>query len=79
MREQVENTRRRLQEQMEKHFASELRALDPRARRAASGAVDALCGFEALDHLRLHRGFSERETRMVLIDTLHVLLKGRHG
>ena len=79
MREQIEQTRRRLRQQVEKHFAPELRALDPRGRRAASGAVDTLSEFESLDHLRLHRGFSERETRMVLIDALHVLLRGRHG
>jgi AcrR family transcriptional regulator len=79
MREQIEQTRHRLREQMEKHFAPELRLLDPRGRRAASGAIDALSEFEALDHLRLHRGFSARDTRMVLIDAIHALLGGRHG
>jgi hypothetical protein len=77
MREQIEQTRRRLREQMETHFASELAVLDARGRRAASGAVDALTEFEALDLLRVHRGFSPRETRMVLIDALHALLHGR--
>lgn len=80
MREQIEQTRQRLREQMEKHFAPELRSLDARSRRAASGAIDALSEFESLDHLRLHRGFSARETRMVLMDAIHALLGGaRHG
>jgi AcrR family transcriptional regulator len=77
MREQIEATRRRLTEQVEKHFATELRALDARGRRAASGTVDVLCEFEALDHLRVHRGFSPRETRNVLIDALRALLGGK--
>jgi AcrR family transcriptional regulator len=79
MREQVEQARHRLTEQMEKHFAPELRALDARRRRSVSGAIDALSELEALDHLRVHRGFSARETRTTLVDALHALLGGRHG
>ena len=79
MRDQVEQARRLLTEQVQRHFATELGALDARRRRAVSGTVDALSEFEALDHLRVHRGFSPRETRNALIDALHALLGGRHG
>lgn len=74
MRNQVEQTRRLLCEQIDKHFRPELAVLDARGRRATSGAVDTLCQLEALDHLRLHRGFSAGETRALLIDALRVLL-----
>ena len=75
LREQVDDTRRRLSEQVAKHFAPELRALDARRRRAASGAVDTLCQLEGLDHLRVHSGFSTSQTRALLHDALHALLK----
>lgn len=74
IREQVEVTRRALREQTERHFAPELTALDARRRRARSAAVDALTQFEALDHYRIHRGFSSSETRALLLDALHALL-----
>jgi AcrR family transcriptional regulator len=74
MREQVEETRRLLREQVDKHFAPELAALDARGRRATSGAIDTLCQLDALDHLRVHRGFSSKETSTVLTDALEALL-----
>lgn len=74
IREQVEVTRRALREQTEKHFAPELTALDARRRRARSAAVDTLTQFDALDHYRVHRGFSSSETRALLTDALRALL-----
>lgn len=74
MRDQVEETRRLLREQVELHFGPELAALDARGRRATSGAIDTLCQLEALDHLRVHRGFSSKETSMLLMDALGALL-----
>ena len=74
LREQVRDTRRRLGEQVDKHFAPELdRLLDPR-RRATSGAVDTLCQLEALDHLRVHLGLSAPQTGELLSSSLHALL-----
>lgn len=74
VREQVELTRARLREQVDEHFAPELRALPARRRRAVAAAVDALCQFEGLDHYRLHRGASVDRTRRLLLDALHLLL-----
>jgi AcrR family transcriptional regulator len=74
VRDQVELTRRALRVQIEKHFAPELSALPVPPRRARVAALDALCELEALDHYRVHRGFSSATTRSMLIDTLHILL-----
>jgi AcrR family transcriptional regulator len=74
LREQLELTRRALREQIEKQFALELDALPARTRRARVAAVDALCEFEALDHYRLHRGFSTTDTEALLVDALGALL-----
>lgn len=74
LREQVEDTRRRLREQVDKHFAPELKALDARRRRSTSAAVDTLCQLEALDNLALHRELSVTQIRAVLVDALHALL-----
>jgi AcrR family transcriptional regulator len=75
VREQLEWTRRELREQIERQFGPELDAMPTRTRRARVAALDALCEFEALDHYRLHRGFSTSETERLLIDALHALLE----
>ena len=75
VREQLELTRRALREQIEKHFATELRALPAPVRRARVAAIDALCELESLDHYRRHRGFSSIETRALLLDALPTLLR----
>lgn len=74
LREEVELLRRGLREQVEKHFAPELETFDGRKRRASVAAIDVLCEFEALDHLRIHRGLSSSETQTILIDSLSALL-----
>jgi AcrR family transcriptional regulator len=74
LREQLEVTRRALREQIEKQFATELDAMPARTRRARLAAVDALCELEALDHYRLHRGFSATDTEALLADALRALL-----
>ncbi|MEZ5145180.1 MAG: TetR/AcrR family transcriptional regulator [Acidimicrobiales bacterium] len=78
VREQVELTRARLREQVDKHFAPELRALPARRRRAVAVAADTLCQFEGLDHYRVHRGLTVAETRRCLVDALHLLLDPPH-
>jgi AcrR family transcriptional regulator len=75
VREQVELTRRALLEQVEKHFAPELGALDVPQRRATTAALDTLCQFESLDHYRINRRFSQKETRAMLVNSLTVLLE----
>jgi hypothetical protein len=48
--------------------------MSPRVRRARVAAIDALCELEALDHCRVHRGFSTTETEAILTDALGALL-----
>lgn len=74
VREQVELTRRALREQIEQQFAPELANFGPAVRRARVAALDVLCELEALDHYRLHRGFSSSETVAMLTDTIPLLL-----
>lgn len=77
LREQVGETHRRLQQQVDRHFAPELERLATPQQRATSGAVDTLCQLEALDHLRLHRGYSTHQTGALLSKALHALLAQR--
>lgn len=75
-RERLEWTRRGLREQVKRQFAPELDAMSARTRRARIAALDALCELEALDHYRVHRGFSTSETEALLVDALAALLDG---
>jgi len=74
LREQLELTRRALREQIEKQFAPELDAMPARTRRARVAAIDAVAELEALDHYRLHRGFSATQTEALLTDAIRALL-----
>jgi len=74
LREQLELTRRALREQIEKQFAPELDAMPARTRRARVAAIDAVAELEALDHYRLHRGFSTTQTQTLLADAIRALL-----
>jgi len=74
LREQLELTRRALREQIEKQFAPELDAMPARTRRARVAAIDAVAELEALDHYRLHRGFSTTRTETLLADAIRALL-----
>ncbi|MEO6318964.1 MAG: TetR/AcrR family transcriptional regulator [Acidimicrobiales bacterium] len=76
LQEQVGETRRLLGEQVGKQFAPELGALSAGQRRATFGAIDALCQLESLDHLRIHGRLSITQTRALLDDALHALLRG---
>ncbi len=75
LREQVGETRRLLGEQVDQQFDPELGALSDGQRRATLGAIDALCQLESLDHLRIHRRLSTTQTRALLHDALHALLR----
>ncbi len=74
IRDQVDFTRRALREQTEKHFAPELCNLAAPTRRARGAALDALSQFDTLDHYRLQRRFSPRETHALLVDAIGALL-----
>jgi len=74
VRDQLELTRRALREQIEKQFAPELDAMPAATRRARVAALDALCELEALDHYRVHRGYSTTETEAMLADAVAALL-----
>lgn len=74
MRAQVEETRGRLREQVEKHFAPELDRLAAPSRRRVLAACDSLCQLESLDHLRLHHRLSSAEARTTLALALRALL-----
>jgi AcrR family transcriptional regulator len=74
LRQQLELTRRALREQIEKQFAPELVSMPGRTRRARVAAIDAVAELEALDHYRLHRGFSTTQTEALLADAIRALL-----
>jgi len=75
--ERLEATRTGLREQLEAMFAPELDALPPAERRAMAAAADVLCGFEAMEHLRVQRGFSAAKARDVVLRALAALLDRR--
>jgi AcrR family transcriptional regulator len=64
--DQLERTRRLLQEQVDAMFAPELAALPATERGEVEAAIDVLLGFEAFDHLRRARGLSAAETCKVV-------------
>lgn len=75
--ERLEATRTDLQAQLEAMFAPELGRFPVAERRAMAAAADVLCGFEALEHLRVHRRFSAARAREVLRRALTALLDRR--
>ncbi|HYI60357.1 MAG TPA: TetR/AcrR family transcriptional regulator [Acidimicrobiales bacterium] len=76
---QLERNRERMRAQVETAFAGELDACDPAERRALLAAVDVLCGYEGLDHLRRHRDMTVSQSRDVLIRALSRLFAARPG
>ena len=59
IREQYDRRTAILREQIDRHFATELRAMTPKRRRAVSAGIDALCQLDGLDHFRVEgRGTS---------------------
>ena len=72
--EDVRTSRQFLGEQVDRHFAPELDAMDPDRAAARSAAVDSLCSFESLDHYLLDRRLTPDEARPLLLDALAALL-----
>ncbi len=69
---QVARRRTMLNEQIEAQFAHEVNVLGARGK-ALAACADALCGFEAVEHLRFQRGFSVARTRKVMVTGLTAL------
>jgi len=72
--EDVDAARDFLRGQVERHFAHELSTGDPVRDTSRLAAVDALFGFESLDHYLVHRALPPTEARLLLADALHALL-----
>ena len=77
MRERFEHTRELLRGQVAQMFAPELGDLANADARAVLGAVDVLCEFTGLDHLRRVRGLTDAQARDVLVRSLRLLLVPR--
>jgi AcrR family transcriptional regulator len=77
MRQQFESTRELLRGQVAQMFAPELDDLDVPEARAVLGAVDVLCEFAGLDHLRRVRALTDAQTRDILVRSLRLLLDPR--
>ncbi|MCW2544252.1 MAG: putative TetR family transcriptional regulator [Frankiales bacterium] len=78
--EQVQRRRQLLSEQMAEHFAPELATMTKTKAEEVLACADALCEFEAMEHLRARRGMSVARTRKAMITGLTALLGGAtHG
>lgn len=74
IRDQIAWGRALMRSQVDQQFAPELAAVDARRRKAIEAAIDTLTQTEALEHYRVHRGFSRAETARLLAAALHTLL-----
>jgi AcrR family transcriptional regulator len=82
VRDDLHVSRTFLAGQVARHFAPELTTGDPVHDRARLAAVDALVGFESLDHYLVFRDLTPAEARPLLVDALAALLDERtthHG
>ena len=80
--EQLQRRRQLLTEQIGEHFAPELAAMSKTKADEVLACVDALCEFEAMEHLRIQRRMSVARTRATMITGLTALLAppgGTHG
>ena len=73
--DQVQRPRKLLSDQVEAHFAAEIRALEPVRGRDLIACIDALCEFESMEHLRVHRGLSVPRTRSAMVTGVTALLR----
>lgn len=74
IREQYDRRTAVLREQIDRHFATELRVMTPNRRRAVTSGIDALCQLDGLDHFRVELGLSPVRTAEVLRELLTILL-----
>jgi AcrR family transcriptional regulator len=72
---QVQRRRKLLSEQVELHFAPELRTFDAARGKEVLACIDALCEFESMEHLRFQRGLSVARTRAALVTGVTALLR----
>lgn len=76
IRDQLDQRRRVLLDQVRRTFEPDLRGLAPGARREVVAALDVLLGFEGIEHLRRHRGLSGPEVRRTLQRAVTSLVRG---
>jgi AcrR family transcriptional regulator len=76
--EQLQRRRKLLSDQVAQHFAPEINALGKTRGEEVLMCVDALCEFEAMEHLRMTRGLSVARTRRAIVTGLTALLGGEH-
>jgi AcrR family transcriptional regulator len=72
---QVSQRRLMLSQQLERHFAPEAARIGPPRAAEVLACADALCEFEAMEHLRVQRGLSVARTRGTMVTGLAALLK----
>jgi AcrR family transcriptional regulator len=78
--EQVGRRRQLLSDQMAEHFAPELAAMSKARAEEVLACADALCEFEAMEHMRVRRGMSVARTRKAMVTGLTALLgETAHG
>ena len=77
--EQLQRRRKLLSDQVAEQFAPEIAALGKAKGEEVLMCVDALCEFEAIEHLRITRGLSVARARRAIITGLTALLGGDHG
>jgi AcrR family transcriptional regulator len=71
---QVHQRRTLLLDQVASQFEQEVSTLGKARGEELVAAIDALCSFESMDGLRVHRGFSLTRTRRTLVDGVSALL-----
>jgi len=69
----LDDARSMAREQIDAHFATELKPLAPAERQSRVATVDALFQAETLDYYRVYRRFSVGLTRTMLVDALRRL------
>jgi AcrR family transcriptional regulator len=72
--ERMEERRRFLKTQLQRHFAPELTALPKQDRPGALAALDVLCGFEGIEQLRRNEGLRRADARRALVWSLRRIL-----
>ncbi len=74
VRDELDKNRQWLREQFELQFGPELKEMSPRARSSAIEAGNTLTQLDSIDLLRRVRNLSVAKTKVVLSDSLTVLL-----
>ncbi len=74
IRDQLDEVRSGLRQQMDKHFAGELGRLSAREAVSVRSAIDTLCSQEAYDMMRTSQGLTREQSADVMGQTIRRLL-----